>query len=154
KRGDPQPPLRQTPQAPQVRIAQRGDAIEIALGAPRLAAGGGKLPVLEIEVLRATGAGDFRKLAKSTRRAVAPGETLVEKEPLPPAGTVVRVAGRAWLKGRPSPQTAATTLTVQAAPEPPHALRAALSATGVALEWTAPDHMPTPPPPSPTPAKS
>ena len=74
KRGDPLPPIRRTPQPiADLRIAQRGDHLEVSFTAPRNATDGSRLPVLEAEVLRLEGDGDFQKTARPTRRKVAPG---------------------------------------------------------------------------------
>ena len=56
KKGDPLPPLRPTPAAiTGLRVAQRGDRIEITLTAPRAGADGARLPVLDLELFVAEG---------------------------------------------------------------------------------------------------
>lgn len=155
KRGDPLPPLRKTPQPVSgLRLAQRGDVLEIAYTAPRATTDGVTLPVLDVELLRADAAGDFGKVAQVQKRRVAPGEALVETVPLPAPGTTVRVAARAVSKGHPSPLTDVATLRVMAPPEPPSGLRAAPSAEGVRLLWRPPALMPTPAPPPTPPAQA
>ena len=72
KRGDPLPPLRRVPQpVTGLRIAQRGDKLEIAYTAPRNTTDGARLPVLEIDVMRMDGEGDFAKGAHHRRRKAA-----------------------------------------------------------------------------------
>jgi hypothetical protein len=166
KRGDPLPPVRRAPQpVSDMRVSQRGDHIEISLVAPRAATDGSRLPVIDIEILRAPEKGPFEKVAKMVSRRAAPGERLVEEErPLPPAGTVLRFAARARAKGV-SALTPVSTVTVGETPPPPEDLHAVSAAAGVALEWKlppglsllepspAPEASPSPsPPPSPEPS--
>ena len=158
KRGDPQPPLSQSPGAiTSFRLAQQGDQLELSLVAPRTSAQGKPLPVLDIELLRDDGtAKDFLKAAKVERRKAAPGEALVQSEPLPLPGTKVRIAARAVARGERGPQTATVTLTVKPIPAPPAGFAAELTATGVAMRWD-PVVLPTPEPtptPSPSPSPS
>ncbi len=158
KRGDPLPPLRKTPlPVTGLRVAQRGDRIELTCTLPRTTTEGVRLPVLEVEILRADTEGEFAKLARRHKGKAAPGETLTESEPLPPPGTTLRFAARAVSKGHPSVLSAVAALTVQAPAEAPSGLEARLTEKGVKLGWTPPAHMPTPPPtplPSPTAAPS
>ena len=54
KKGDPRPPLRPTPGTiTGLRLAQRGDKVEIHFTAPRASTDGARLPVLEIELFLA-----------------------------------------------------------------------------------------------------
>ena len=156
KRGDPLPPLPRAPQpVTSLKLAQRGDKLEIAYVAPRATTGGVRLGVLDIEILRADAAGDFMKTARRDRRRAAPGESLAETVPLPPAGTAVRVAARALDGGHPSSLSSVATLTVLPPPPAPHDLVAELSGDLVSLRWegTVPSPPPTPvPPPAPSPA--
>jgi hypothetical protein len=166
KRGDPLPPIRRTPQAvADLRLAQRGDRLEVSFTAPRNSTSGARLPVLEAEVLRAEGDGDFQKIARPTRRKVAPGERIVEEGPLPPKGTRVRVAVRTRVKSALSALTPIRELKVTTSPAASSDLVARLDPKGVALSWTAPEPSPTPeaspapeaspsPEPSPSPAPS
>jgi hypothetical protein len=153
KRGNPQPPLRPTPQpVSALRVAQMGALIEVSAQAPRAGTDGSSLPVLELELLTAQVAGDFPKVARGQLRRVAPGETLIETLPLPEPGTMLRVAARAVSKGRSSVLTSVVTLKVRAEVEPPSGLTARSAAKGVHLAWDAPRVMPTPEPkPVPTP---
>ena len=156
KRGDPLPPLRKTPlPVTGLRLAQRGDRLELAYTVPRTTTDGLKLPVLAIEVLRADADGDFAKVARRLKRKAAPGETLTDTEPLPPPGTTLRFAARAISKGRVSVMSSVAVLKVQSQPEAPGALWARLTEKGVTLGWAPPAQMPTPsPPPSPPPTSS
>jgi hypothetical protein len=139
KRGDPLPPMRHVPGAvSELRVAQRGDQLEVSLVAPRTATDNSRLPVIEIEILRAPAAGDFAKVARATVRKAAPGERLVEEEPLPPLGTVLRFAARARLQGRSSSQSPVATLTVGKTPPAPTDLVVKSVPKGVGLEWSAP----------------
>ena len=145
KRGNPLPPLRRTPQpVTDLRVSQRGDRLEVAFTAPRTATDGSRLPVLEIELLRAEGDGDFEKVARSTRSKVAPGERIVDEETLPPPGTKLRLAARARARGRPSTLTPVVTLTVTMPPAPPAGLTTRSDPGGAAVSWTAPESPPGP----------
>jgi hypothetical protein len=147
KRGDPRPPLRRTPQPlTAFRLAQRADRLEISGVAPRFSTEGVALKPLTVEVLRADGEGDFLKLAKKRSFVVQPGEAFTEPDPLPAAGTLVRVAARALASGKTSTMTSIASLPVQAPPDPPHDLAATLSEGGVQLRWSGkrPSPLPTP----------
>ena len=153
KRGDPLPPLPVTPQAVGgLKLAQRGDMLEISYTTPRATTGGARLGLLDIEILRADAAGDFQKTAKRSKRRAAPGESLTETSPLPPPGTTVRVAARAIDRGRVSALSPVATLFVQPVPPAPHDLVGELKAESVALAWMG--TIPSPPPPSPSPSPS
>jgi hypothetical protein len=139
KRGDPLPPLRRAPQpVSDMRVTQRGDHIEISLVAPRAATDGSRLPVIDVEILRAPEKGAFQKVAQTVSRRAAPGERLVEEErPLPPVGTILRFAARARAKGV-STLTPVTTVKIGETPPAPLELQARSVTAGVALEWKAP----------------
>lgn len=146
------PPLPRTPQpVTSLKVAQRGDKLEVSYVVPRATTGGVRLGILEVEILRADAAGDFQKLARRERRAVAPGETLADTAPLPAVGTTVRVAARALDRGHASALSPVATLVVQSPPPAPHDLAAELKGDAVALRWegTVPS-----PPPTPTPSPS
>lgn len=150
------PPLARTPQGvTSLKLAQRGDALEVSYVAPRATTSGLRLAVFDIEILRADTAGEFLKVARRDRRRAAPGEALSETSPLPPAGTTVRVAARAVDGGHVSALTSVASLTVQPPPPAPTELAAELKGEVVALRWagTIPSPPPTPPPP-PVPAAS
>ncbi|HEX6738137.1 MAG TPA: hypothetical protein VF310_07705, partial [Vicinamibacteria bacterium] len=147
KRGEPQPPLARNPQAVTgLALAQRGDKLEIRLTAPRVTTANQRLPVMEVEVLRAEKAGPLDKVAAADRRKAAPGEILTESVPLPAPGTLVRVAARARAGRAVSALSPVVSLTVLAPPAAPTALAARLEAQGVALSWK-PPVLPTPAPP-------
>ena len=159
KRGDPLPPLRRTPQpVTELRLAQRGQELEVRLQAPRATTEGERLGVVTLELLRAQGAGDFQKTAARQTVKAAPGERLELREPLPAAGTVVRVAIVATSDKRSSVLSQIRSLLVAEAVAAPSALEAKLETEGVRLTFTAPDPLPpwiepspepkhTPPPP-------
>jgi hypothetical protein len=154
KRGDPLPPLPVTPQAvTNLKLAQRGDMLEITYTTPRATTGGARLGLLDIEILRADAAGDFQKTARKSKRRAAPGESLTETSPLPSPGTTVRVAARAIDRGRISALSPVATLVVQPAPPAPHDLVAQLKDESVFLAWVGIIPSP-PPPPSPSPSPS
>ena len=153
KRGDPLPPLPVTPQAvTSLKLAQRGNTLEISYVVPRSTTGGVRLGLVDVEILRADAPGDFQKTAKRTRRRAAPGESLAETSPLPSPGTTVRVAARAVDRGRVSALSSVATLVVQSPPPAPHDLVAELKGESVALAWMG--TVPSPPPPSPSPSPS
>ena len=100
KRGDPLPPLPVTPQAvTSLKLAQRGDTLEITYTTPRATTGGARLGLLDIEILRADVNGDFLKTAKRSKRRAAPGESLAETSPLR-AGHDGASGARAFDRGR------------------------------------------------------
>lgn len=153
KRGDPLAPLSRVPQpVTDLKIEQRGRELVYSFTAPRVTVGALRLPVLEIELLRATGEGDFQKLAKRDTRKAAPGETLHETVPLPAPDTVVRVAARALAGKTPSQVTKTVALKVVAAPATPTDLTAVLQPGVVALAWKG--VLPPLPSPSPSPSAS
>lgn len=158
KRGDPQPPIRHTPQPVKgPSLIQRGGAVELRYVAPRAMTDGSATGPLQVEIRRADKAGDFAKIAVSEHRPVLPGETRLEQWPLPAPGTHLRVTLVALAAKRRSLPTPLLNLVVQAPPEVPADLTAAASADGVALAWSPPAQMPSPPPPpgaaaSPAPA--
>jgi hypothetical protein len=165
KRGDPLPPLPVTPQAvTSLKLAQRGDHLEISYVAPRSTTGGVRLGVLDVEILRADMPSDpgkppetmkiaeFQKAARRERHRAAPGESLADTSPLPPPGTVVRVAARALDGSRASNLSSVATLVVEPPPPAPADLSAELKGDAVALRWTG--TVPSPPPPAPSPSPS
>lgn len=136
KRGDPLPPLRRTPASVLgLRVAQRGDQLEVSYQAPGASIDGVRLADLRMELLIAQGDGDFEKLAARRSRKAEPGERVSELIPAPPAGTTVRVAVRALARGRASVRTPVAGLVAQTPLVAPHGLTAELVATGVALAW-------------------
>jgi hypothetical protein len=159
KRGDPLPPLKRAPlPASAFRVTQRGDHLEISLVAPRTATDGSRLPVIEVEVLRAPEKGVFTKVAQVSTRRAAPGERLVEEErPLPAAGTVLRYAARVRANGEASALSAIATVTVGPTPPAAAGLTARSAENGVALAWELPAGtalVVASPSPSPPPAPS
>lgn len=147
KRGDPLPPLRRAPQPVSgLSVAQRGDQVELRFTAPRAWSDGARLPVVEIELLRADRDGALEQVAQRSVRRAAPGEALVESEPLPPPGTTLRFAARARVNKTVSALAAAPALVVQAPPPAPTGVTAAPGAHGVNLAWQAPALIPQPSP--------
>lgn len=149
KKGDPLPPLRPTPAAvTDLRLAQRGDQVVITFTAPRAGVDGGRLPVLDLELLVAEGEGDFQKRARARRFKAAPGESFTETEPLPAPGTYLRVAARGIARGHRGSLAEPARLVVSAPLASPTDLTAGVSAAGVTLSWRG--EVPAPPP-TPTP---
>jgi len=155
KRGDPQPPLAKTPQAVRdLAVSQRGTDLVIRFLAPRTTTGGLRLDVHEVEILTASGEGEFLKTALVEPHRAAPGESVVMTRPLPAPGTRLRVAARAKAGGDRSALTGVTTFLAQPPPPAPTALTARLAPEGVMLAWTGTIPSPPPPPPPPSPAPS
>lgn len=163
KQGDPLPPLKKTPRPVSAfSLGQRGDHLELSFVTPRETTDGLRLPVMQIELLRADRDGDFGKVARLETLRAAPGETLRHNEPLPPPGTTVRYAARVRVKGDTSSQSPVASLAVQAVVPAPDSLAARLEPGAVRLAWTIPPEAearlaatPTPTPtPSPSPAAS
>lgn len=149
KKGDPLPPLRPTPAAvTDLRLAQRGDQVVITFTAPRAGVDGGRLPVLDLELLVAEGEGDFQKRARARRFKAAPGESFTETEPLPAPGTYLRVAARGIARGHRGSLAEPARLVVTAPLTSPTDLTAGVSAEGVTLSWRGevPAPLPTPTP--------
>jgi len=155
KRGDPLPPLPRTPQAVTgFTLGQRGPEMEVAMVAPRLTAGGARLGVMELELVRLDGPGDLDKTGKKQRFKVGPGERIVEHFPLPAPCISVRMAVRAIHGGERSPLSKPLTLVVSAPPAAPPTLAATLRPSGVLLAWTLPVTPSPAPTPCPTPTPS
>jgi hypothetical protein len=149
KKGDPQPPLRRLPQpAMDLDLAQRGGQLVVRLTAPSSYTDGSRLPVLDVELLRADQPGDFAKQAKGRRVRAAPGERLVESEPAPAPGTAMRYAVRVLAKGKASPLSGVASLTVQEPPPAASGLTVGRTAGGLRLDWSAPPVPPLQPPAS------
>ncbi len=143
KRGDPLPPLRRAPQpVSALQVAQRGAQIEVRFTAPRAYDDGERLGVVEIELLRADREGPLERVALSSVRRAAPGETLVESEPLPAPGTTLRFAARAREKKRVSALASAPALVAQAPPPAPAQVSAVSGAQGVDVSWQLPPGAP------------
>ena len=128
KKGDPLPPLRKNPQPPTaLTIAQRGDLLQVSCAAPRLTLDGARLGVMDIELLRADGAGDFRQLALLAEQIkAAPGETLVFDQVKPEAASVVRFAVTARSEKHDSAPAGPIEYSVREIPPAPTNLLAAL----------------------------
>jgi hypothetical protein len=136
KRGDPLPPRRKTPPpVAGIRVAQRGDQLEITFQAPRASIDGLPLSALDLDVFVAQGDGDFEKRAARHTLKAQPGETVADEGPIPAAGTTVRVAVRARAGGKAATRSPVTGLVAQSPLPPPAALTATLVAEGVALSW-------------------
>jgi hypothetical protein len=137
KAGNPLPPLRLTPQAPtELRLAQRGERIEISGRAPRVSVDGARLGVLDVQLFVTTGEGDPLKTVAPRERRLAPGEAFTETlQPLPVPGTALRVVARARMKRRMSAPTPFMTLAVQAAPPPVAKVIVERTDAGVRIGW-------------------
>jgi hypothetical protein len=135
-RGDPLPPLRRTPPAPQeFRLAQRGDALELRALAPSASVDGVGYEALSVEFLYAEGSKDLEKSGGRREVPVAPGSRVAVSAPLPAPGTTVRGAARAVAAGEKGARTPILALVAQAPLEAPRELTAALAEDGVALSW-------------------
>ena len=120
KRGDPLPPFRRTPPAlASFRLAQRGDQLEIRYTPPRSSVEGVRFTEISVETVRLDGDGDIEKQGRRARRRAIAGEEVVETEPLPAPGTVVRVAAHAIVGKELSPRAGPLVLRVQPAPVVP-----------------------------------
>ena len=155
KKGDPRPPLRPTPATiTGLRLAQRGDEVEIRFTAPRASTDGAPLPVLDIELFVAQAEGDLTKIVGARRFKAAPGELLTQTEPLPSPGVTLRAAARAIAKGHRGSLPEPAHLLVSAPLSAPTDLSAQPGREGLALAWQGelPTPLPTPTPaPTPTP---
>jgi hypothetical protein len=135
-RGDPLPPRRRTPPAPQeFRLAQRGEALEVRAIAPAASVDGVVYEALTVEFLYAEGQQDLEKTGRRHTVPAVPGSRVVETLPLPLPGATVRAAARAVAGGRRGQRTLTMALVTQAPPEAPRDLTAALAEDGVALSW-------------------
>jgi hypothetical protein len=135
-RGDPLPPLRRTPPSPQdFRLAQRGEVLELRATAPAASMDGVAYEALSIEFLYVEGMGDLEKAGLRRAAPAVPGAPVAVTLPLPAAGTTVRAAARGVAGGDEGQRTLTLALVVQAPPEAPHDLTAALAETGVRLSW-------------------
>jgi hypothetical protein len=153
KRGDPLPPLPRNPaEVSDFRVGQRGDSLEVSLVAPRATRSGGRLGLLDVEILRAGPSGEFLKLAERRRIRVAPGERVSERLPLDPPGTLVRLSARALVGKDASSLAPVVTWTTAAPPPAPTSLRAQALPDAVRLTFR-PAPLPTATPtPSPVPS--
>ena len=149
KKGDPLPPLRKNPQPPTaLAIAQRGDLLQVSCAAPRLTLDGARLGVMDIELRRADGAGDFGRLAQLAEQIkAAPGEVLVFDELKPETGSVVRFSVNARSEKHGSAPAGPLEHTVREIPPAPTALLAELEPGLVNLRWieALPSTLETPP---------
>jgi hypothetical protein len=135
-RGDPRPPLRRTPPAPQeFRLAQRGDALELRAVAPAASVDGVALESLSLEFLEAEGLENLEKAGSRRVVPAAPGRGVGVSLPLPAPGTTVRAAARGVVGRERGPRTLILALVVQAPVEAPRELTAVLAEDGVALSW-------------------
>jgi hypothetical protein len=138
-RGDPLPPRRRTPPAPQeFRLAQRGDALEARAVAPAASVDGVVYEALTVEFLVAEGQQDLEKSGRRHTVPAVPGRRVVETLPLPRPGATVRAAARAVAGGKKGQRTLTVALVAQAPPEAPRELAAVLVEDGVALSWRGP----------------
>ena len=146
-RGDPLPPRRRTPPAPQeFRLAQRGDALEVRATAPAASVDGVAYETLTVDFLWAEGQQDLEKAGRRQAVPAIPGSRVVATLPLPSPGATVRAAARAVAGGKKGQRTLTMALVAQAAPEAPRELAAVLAEDGVALSWRGPRPRPAAPP--------
>ena len=135
-RGDPLPPRRRTPPAPQAfRLAQRGDALEVQATAPAASVDGVGYTTLTVEFLHAEGQQDLEKAGRRHSVPAIPGGRVVATLPLPAPGTTVRAAARGVYGGEKGQRTLTLALVAQPPLEAPSELAAALAEDGVALSW-------------------
>ncbi|HSD66465.1 MAG TPA: hypothetical protein VLF95_07180 [Vicinamibacteria bacterium] len=135
-RGDPLPPRRRTPPAPQeFRLAQRGDFLEVRAVAPAASVDGVAYEALTVEFLWVEGPQDLEKAGRRHAVRATPGRRVVETLPLPPPGATVRAAARGVAGGRKGQRTLTMALVTRTPPEAPRELAAALAEDGVALSW-------------------
>jgi hypothetical protein len=138
-RGDPLPPRRRTPPAPEeFRLAQRGEALEVRAVAPAASVDGVALEALTIEILYAEGQQDIEKAGRRRTVPAVPGSRVVETLPLPAPGATVRVAARAVAGRAKGQRTLILALVARTPPEAPRDLAAVLAEDGVALSWRGP----------------
>jgi hypothetical protein len=135
-RGNPLPPLRRTPPAPQdFRLAQRGDALEVRATAPTASVDGIAYEALTVEFLYVEGQRDIEKAGQRRAVPAMPGRRVVGSLPLPAPGTTIRAAARSAVGGERGQRTLTQALVVQVPLEAPHGLAAVLTGDGVALSW-------------------
>jgi hypothetical protein len=135
-RGDPLPPRRRTPPAPQeFRLAQRGDALEVRAVAPAASVDGLVYEALTIDFLWAEGQQDLEKAGRRHTVPAIPGNRVVETLPLPPPGKTIRAAARAIAGGKKGQRTLTVALVTRTPPEAPRELAATLEQDGVTLSW-------------------
>jgi hypothetical protein len=135
-RGDPLPPLRRIPPAPQeFRLAQRGDALEVRAMAPVASVDGVAYETLDVEFLYGEGQQDLEKAGRRHAVPAVPGRRVVETLPLPAPGTTVRASARGVAGGKKGQRTLTLTLVAQPPLEAPSELAAVLAEDGVALSW-------------------
>lgn len=135
-RGDPLPPLRRTPPAPQAfRLAQRGAALEVEAVAPAASVDGVTYASVVVEFLYVEGLSDLEKTGQRLSVLATPGRRVSGTLPLPPPGTTVRAAARAVDGREEGARTMTAALVAQAPLEPPRELSATLSEGGIALSW-------------------
>jgi hypothetical protein len=159
-RGNPLPPLRRTPPAPQdFRLAQRGDTLEVRATAPTASVQGVAYEAVTVEFLYVEGQRDIEKAGQRHSVRATPGRRVVERLPLPAPGTTIRAAARSVARREKGQRTLTQALVAQAPLEAPHDLAAVLTADGVALSWrgvrpkeTSPPALLPTPPAAPAPA--
>jgi hypothetical protein len=135
-RGDPLPPLRRTPPAPEgFRLAQRGEAIELRATAPAASVDGVPFETVTVEFLFTDGMGDLEKTGRRRALVVAPGRRVVETVPLPAPGATLRAAARATAGRHRGPRSLTTALVARPVVAAPSELSAVLAEDGVALSW-------------------
>jgi hypothetical protein len=138
-KGDPLPPLRRTPPAPEgFRVAQRGETIELRATAPAASVDGVPFETVTVEFLFTDGTGDLEKTGRRRTAAAAPGRRVVETVPLPAPGATLRAAARAIGGRHQGPRSLTTALVARPVVGAPSELSAVLAEDGVALSWRGP----------------
>lgn len=138
-RGDPLPPLRRTPPAPEgFRLAQRGETMELRATAPAASVDGVPFETVTVEFLFTDGTGDLEKTGRRRTAAAAPGRQVVATVPLPLPGTPLRAAARAIGGRHRGPRSLTTALVARPVVAAPSELSAVLAEDGVALSWRGP----------------
>lgn len=146
-KGPPLPPRLHTPPTlGDFRLAQRGEALEMSLTAPRSSVDGLAFERIDVELFWGEGWVDLEEEGEKRKLRAEPGARVVETVPLPDPGTIVRAAARA-VHGRDKGQRSLIlALETHAPVAAPHDLTARLRPNGVGLNWRGPRPEKLPPP--------
>jgi hypothetical protein len=153
KKGPPLPPLRHNPQvASAVRVGQQGENLVVSYQVPAMSVDNLRLAGAEVDLLVVEGVGKTARKSPSVRLAATPGQTRIDKLPLPAPGRSVSVTVRVKSQGAWSIPNRPVVFDVQAPPPPASAVTAANDPAGVLISWKTPP--PTPPTATPVPTAS